>query len=198
VMVTEAVKLICGIGDPLLGRLMIFDALGMTWRTVKVRPDPRREPVTGLVDYEAFCGVVSPEAAQAAAGSTITAAELAGWLREREAGARRFALVDVREPGEREIVAIPGAVLLPVGRFRSGEALQELAALVPQPEPSTDGAGAGRGAGPPVRLVLHCKSGARSAEALALVKAAGYSDAVHVAGGVLAWVDQVDPALPTY
>lgn len=183
VMVTEAVKLVCGIGEPLLGRLMVFDALGMTWRTLRVRPDPRREPVTGLADYQAFCGLpVVPDE-----GATVDAVELAGWLAERDRGERSFALVDVREPGEREIVAVPGAVLVPVGRFRTGEAFAELADLVPV---------AGDGRGP--RLVLHCKSGARSAEALALARAAGYADAVHLAGGVLAWVDRVDPALPTY
>ncbi len=189
VMVTEAVKLICGIGEPLLGRLMVFDALGMTWRTLRVRPDPRRTPVTGLTDYEAFCGLPGLQAAQAdleGAGGTVSATELAGWLAERDRGERGFVLVDVREPGEREIVAVPGAVLLPVGRFRTGEALAELADLVP----------AADGRGP--RLVLHCKSGGRSAEALALARAAGYADAVHLAGGVLAWVEQVDPGLPTY
>jgi sulfur-carrier protein adenylyltransferase/sulfurtransferase len=186
VMVTEAVKLICGIGEPLLGRLMVFDALGMTWRTLRVRPDPRRPEVTALADYDAFCGVPGSAAAQATAGATVGAAELAGWLAERERGERSFVLVDVREAGEREIVAIPGAVLLPVGRFRTGEAVTELADLVP----------AENARGP--RLVLHCKSGGRSAEALALARAAGYDDAVHLAGGVLAWVEQVDPSLPTY
>jgi sulfur-carrier protein adenylyltransferase/sulfurtransferase len=188
VMVTEAVKLICGIGSPLLGRLMVFDALEMTWRTVRVRPDPQRLPITGLIDYEGFCGVVSPAAAEAARDASVTAAELASWLLERDRGSRDFVLLDVREPGEREIVAIPGSVLLPVGRFRQGEALAELAELVP----------ASNGPADAPRLVLHCKSGARSAEALALVRAAGYADAVHLAGGVLAWVEQVDPSLPSY
>ena len=192
VMVTEAIKLICGIGEPLLGRLMVFDALAMTWRSVRVRPDPRRSPVTGLADYQAFCGLAGPAAAEPVAGATITATQLAGWLRERRDGDRDFVLVDVREPGEREIVEIPGAVLLPVGRFRTGEALTELAALIPARSPARPGPATGP------RLVLHCKSGARSAEALGVVHAAGYADAVHVAGGVLAWVDQVDPALPSY
>ena len=186
VMVAEAVKLICGIGETLLGRLLLFDALGMTWRTVRVRPDPTAERVTELVDYEAFCGI-TPAAAQAAASASIAAPELAAMLTRRERGEDDFVLVDVREPGEREIVTIPGSVLIPVGRFRSGEALGELGEIAGSP-----GVPGAR------RVLLYCKTGIRSAEALAATRAAGYADAVHLAGGVLAWVDQVDPTLPSY
>ncbi|MFI6574498.1 adenylyltransferase/sulfurtransferase MoeZ [Nocardiopsis sp. NPDC050513] len=174
VMVNEAIKLITGIGEPLVGRLLIFDALEMTWREVKVRKDPDTEPVTELIDYEAFCGVVSDEAAEAAAGSTITAGELKDLLDKDE----DIFLVDVREQNEYEIVSIPGAVLIPKGEFLNGKAFERL----PQDR----------------RIVLHCKSGARSAEALAAVKSAGFTDAVHVGGGVLAWINQVDPSLPVY
>jgi adenylyltransferase/sulfurtransferase len=185
VMVTEAIKLICGIGRPLLGRLVVLDALEMSWRTLGLRPDPDAQPVTELADYESFCGTLSPSAVEAAEGATITARELAGLLEARERGETEFVLVDVREPGEREIVAIPGSVLVPLGRFRAGEGIAEVAELAGQ-----DGGSR--------RIVLHCKTGVRSAEALSLVKAAGYGDAVHVAGGVLAWVEQVDPTRPTY
>ncbi|MDS1269747.1 adenylyltransferase/sulfurtransferase MoeZ [Lipingzhangella sp. LS1_29] len=174
IMVNEAIKLITGIGDPLLGRLMIYDALEMTWRTVKVRKDPDAKPITELIDYEAFCGAVSEEAQAAAADSTITAPELKSMM---DSG-QEFTLVDVREPHEYEIVRIPGSVLIPKGEFLSGEAFEKL----PQNK----------------RLVLHCKSGGRSAEALAAAKGAGFTDAVHVGGGVLAWANQVDPSLPTY
>jgi len=175
VMVNEAVKLITGIGEPLVGRLLIFDALEMTWREVKVRKDPDTEPVTELIDYEAFCGTVSDEATEAAADSTITAPELKELLDNKPDD---IYLVDVREPHEYDIVNIPGATLIPKGDFLSGKALEQL----PQDK----------------RLVLHCKSGARSAEALAAVKSAGFADAVHVGGGVLAWANQVDTSLPTY
>ncbi|WP_306371133.1 adenylyltransferase/sulfurtransferase MoeZ [Nocardiopsis sp. CC223A] len=175
VMVNEAIKLITGIGDPLVGRLLIFDALEMTWREVKVRKDPDTEPVTELIDYEAFCGVVSDEASEAAAGSTITAGELKDLLDNKPDD---IFLVDVREKNEYEIVSIPGATLIPKGEFLNGKAFEKL----PQDK----------------RVVLHCKSGVRSAEALAAVKAAGFADAVHVGGGVLAWVNQVDPSLPSY
>jgi len=174
VMVTEAIKLITGIGDPLLGRLMVYDALEMSYRTVRIRKDPAGEPITGLIDYDAFCGTLSDEAADAAAGHTISAKQLKGKF---DAG-DDFLLVDVREPNEFDIVSIPGAVLIPKGDILSGDALASL----PQDRP----------------LVLHCKSGARSAEALAVLHKAGFADAVHVGGGVLAWVKQVDPSLPTY
>ncbi|ADH69222.1 MULTISPECIES: adenylyltransferase/sulfurtransferase MoeZ [Nocardiopsis] len=175
VMVNEAIKLITGIGEPLVGRLLIFDALEMTWREVKVRKDPDTEPVTELIDYEAFCGAVSEEATEAAAGSTITAGELKDLLDNKP---EEIFLVDVREKNEYEIVSIPGATLIPKGEFLNGKALERL----PQDR----------------RIVLHCKSGVRSAEALAAVHAAGFSDAVHVGGGVLAWINQVDPSLPEY
>jgi adenylyltransferase/sulfurtransferase len=180
IQVTEAIKVITGIGDPLVGRLMIYDALEMSYRSVKVRKDPecpvcgKNPTITELIDYEAFCGAVSDEAQEAVQGSTITARDLKTMM---DNGDNIF-VVDVREPNEYEIVSIPGATLIPKGEFLSGAALEKL----PQDK----------------RIVLHCKSGARSAEALAVVKDAGFSDAVHVGGGVLAWVNQVDPSLPTY
>jgi sulfur-carrier protein adenylyltransferase/sulfurtransferase len=180
IQVTEAIKLITGIGESLAGRLMIYDALEMSYRSVRVRKDPecaicgKNPTITGLIDYDAFCGAVSADAAEAASGSTITATDLKGML---DRGDNIF-LIDVREPNEYEIVSIPGATLIPKDQFLTGAALEKL----PQDK----------------RIVLHCKSGVRSAEALAVVKNAGFADAVHVGGGVLAWVNQVDPSLPTY
>jgi len=180
IQVNEAIKVITGIGEPMVGRLMVYDALDMTFRSVKVRKDPecpvcgKNPTITELIDYEEFCGVVSEDAQQAAAGSTISARQLKDML---DNGDNIF-LVDVREPNEYEIVSIPGATLIPKGEFLSGAALERL----PQDK----------------RIVLHCKSGVRSAECLAVVKDAGFSDAVHVGGGVLAWIKQVDPSLPEY
>ncbi len=191
VMATEAIKLICGIGEPLLGRLMIFDALGLTWRTIGVRPVADSQPITALLgDYEAFCGIepagsepIELDRAGAAAGApgAITVGELARLLAERERGAGDFVLVDVREPAERQIAVIPGAVSLPLGELQAGDAGAVLERVA-----------GGR------RIVLHCKSGARSAQALELARAAGRADAVHVEGGVLAWIDQIDPGQPRY
>jgi sulfur-carrier protein adenylyltransferase/sulfurtransferase len=180
IQVTEAIKVITGIGEPLVGRLMIYDALEMTYRSVNVRKDPecpvcgKNPTVTELIDYEEFCGTVSEEAQLAAAGSTITAQQ----LKDMQDADDNIFLVDVREPNEYEIVSIPGATLIPKGEFLSGAALERL----PQDK----------------RVVLHCKSGARSAECLAIVKDAGFSDAVHVGGGVLSWIATVDPSLPSY
>ncbi len=179
IMVTEAIKLITGIGDPLIGRLMVYDALEMRYTTLKVQRDPNQEPPTELLgDYEAFCGALSDEATEAAVGSTISVTQLEGWLKEREEGTRDFVLVDVREAVERDINHIPGSILIPKGDFLNGTAFEQL----PQDK----------------QVVLHCKSGVRSAEALASLKGAGWSDAKHVGGGVVAWVDQIDPSQPTY
>jgi sulfur-carrier protein adenylyltransferase/sulfurtransferase len=174
IMATEAIKLITGVGEPLVGRLMIYDALEMTYSQVKIRKDPNTKPITELIDYEAFCGVVSEQAQQAAMGSTITAAELKDLL---ESG-KPIELIDVREPAEWEIVSIPGAKLIPKDNILRGDAL----AALPQDR----------------QIVMYCKTGVRSAETLAAVKNAGFSDAVHVQGGVAAWVKQVDPSLPSY
>ncbi|WP_129665158.1 adenylyltransferase/sulfurtransferase MoeZ [Phytoactinopolyspora endophytica] len=178
IMVTEAIKLITGIGEPLIGRLMVYDALEMNYTTLKVRKDPNAEPITELIDYEAFCGTVSDEAAEAAVDATISVRQLKDWLDARERGEKDFVLVDVREPNEYEINRIPGAVLMPKGEFLTGEALEKL----PQDK----------------QVVIHCKTGVRSAEALAVVKGAGMGDAVHVGGGVAAWVNQIDPSQPAY
>ena len=184
IQVNEAIKLLTGIGDPLVGKLMIYDALEMEYRKLKVRKDPgcalcgENPTVTGLIDYETFCGAVSDEAAEAAADATISVITLEQWLKERDNGERDFVLVDVREPNEYEINKIPGAVLIPKGDFLNGTALEQL--------PSDK------------QVVMHCKTGVRSAETLAVVKGAGYADAVHVGGGVAAWVNQVDPSQPSY
>jgi adenylyltransferase/sulfurtransferase len=164
-----------------VGRLTIYDALEMGYRTIRVRKDPNcvlcgSDPTLTelLEDYDDFCGTVSPEAQAAAFGSTITALELRDW---REAG-KDLLLVDVREPVEHEIVRIPDSTLLPKGEILSGEALASL----PQNR----------------QIVLYCKTGVRSAEALAALKDAGFRDAVHLQGGVIAWIRQVDPSLPAY
>ncbi|MBC7277066.1 adenylyltransferase/sulfurtransferase MoeZ [Nocardioides sp.] len=189
IQVNEAIKMLTGIGEPLVGKLMIYDALEMEYRKLKVRKDPNcalcgeNPTVTDLIDYDAFCGALSTEAADAAAGSTISVTQLAEMIKEREESSRDFVLVDVREPNEYEINKIPGAVLIPKGDFLNGNAIPQVAELT------------GDGAKP---LVFHCKSGVRSAEVLAIAKGAGYADAVHVGGGVVAWVNQIDPSQPSY
>jgi adenylyltransferase/sulfurtransferase len=181
IQTTEAIKVLTGVGDPMIGSLIIYDALEMSFRKIKVRKDPNcplcsenPSQTELLPDYEAFCGVLSDAAEVAVKDSTITVTELAAKI----AGNDNFYLVDVREPSEFEIVRIPGSHLIPKQGFLDGTVL----ATMPQDKP----------------IVLHCKSGVRSAECLAILKGAGFSDATHVAGGVIAWAKQIDKSLPVY
>jgi adenylyltransferase/sulfurtransferase len=191
VQVSEAIKLVVGQGDPLVGRLLVHDSLRQTWDSLTVRANPgcpvcgEAPTVTSLVDYEHFCGMPgAPVASELAVGAVpdtfteVTATELATMLAARERGEREFELVDVREPGEREVVSIPGARAIHLDRFREGTAAEELPRGIP--------------------VVLMCKSGVRSGEAAALLAGAGRGDVANLTGGVLAWVRDVDPSLPVY
>jgi len=177
---TEAIKVLTGIGEPLVGRLLTYDATEPRFRTLNIRKDPQcavcgPEPtVRELVDYEAFCGTLSEEAAAAARDRTISAQQLQGLL----AGSEPIQLIDVREPAEHEIVSIPGSINIPKGAFFVGDAVRTLPRS-PQ-------------------VVLYCKGGGRSAEVLALLAREGFDDAVHVGGGVLSWVRQIEPDKPVY
>jgi adenylyltransferase/sulfurtransferase len=181
IQTTEAIKLIAGIGESLIGELIVYDALELSYRKVKIRKDPKcpicsEHPTQTelLPDYESFCGMISDGAAEASAGSTISVTE----LKEKMDRKDKFMLIDVREPGEFEIVRIPGSTLIPKQEFLNGSALEKLPQDVP--------------------IILHCKSGVRSAECLAVLKQAGFADATHVAGGVIAWAKQIDKSLPIY
>jgi adenylyltransferase/sulfurtransferase len=174
--VTEAVKLITGVGRSLLGRLALYDALGGTWREIKVTRDPAAARITELTDYEAFCGITPT--ADAGTEHTVTATQLATMLASRKAGLKDFRLVDVRERGEYEIVRIEGSELIPQGRILAGEAWQDL----PQD----------------AEIVFHCKAGTRSAAVLSAARAAGYERVSHLEGGILAWVRDVEPGKPVY
>lgn len=175
-MVTEAVKLITGVGRSLLGRVALFDALGGSWREIRVSKDPATEPITELTDYEAFCGITP--AVSVDTEHTVTATQLATMLASRKAGLKDFELVDVRETGEHDIVSIEGSVLIPQGRILAGEAWAEL----PQDKD----------------IVFHCKAGTRSANVLEAARKAGYQRVSHLDGGILAWVRDVEPEKPVY
>ncbi|WP_026917175.1 adenylyltransferase/sulfurtransferase MoeZ [Gordonia shandongensis] len=174
VMGTEAVKLICGIGEPLLGRILLYDALAMSYRTIGIRKDPMGERVTALLDEDEFCGVVSDEAAAAAADATVTPEDLRAAL----ASDAPPLVVDVREPVEFEITRIDGAVLVPKSEIVEGRAFGDL----PRDR----------------RIVLYCKTGVRSAEALAALNRAGYADVAHLGGGIAAWAARVETTMPRY
>ncbi|MET3718227.1 MULTISPECIES: molybdopterin-synthase adenylyltransferase MoeB [unclassified Arthrobacter] len=175
-MVTEAVKLITGVGRSLLGRVALFDALGGSWREIRVAKDPGAERITELTDYDAFCGIAPDVAADTE--HTVTATQLATMLASRKAGLKDFELVDVRETGEHDIVNIDGSVLIPQGRILAGEAWAEL----PQDKD----------------IVFHCKAGTRSANVLEAARKAGYQRVSHLDGGILAWVRDVEPQKPVY
>jgi adenylyltransferase/sulfurtransferase len=191
VMATEAVKLITGVGEPLVGRLLVHDAMRQRWSEVAVRAapgcpvcgpdaDPRRPlgaaPVRASVVARSADGSGHAEAVGGPTPPEVTAAELARRLTDRERGADEFVLLDVREPGEREVVRIPGDISIPLGAVRAG-AHEALPGGIP--------------------VLVYCKVGTRSAEAVAILRGRGV-DARNVAGGVLAWVSEVDPSLPGY
>jgi molybdopterin/thiamine biosynthesis adenylyltransferase/rhodanese-related sulfurtransferase len=170
VMGTEAIKLITGIGEPLLGRLLMYDALAMSYRTIAIRKDPGAPAITELIDYDEFCGVGS----ETADDSAITPRE----LRDLLDSGTKIALIDVREPAEWDINHIDGAQLIPSSSITSGEGLTGL----PRDH----------------RPVLYCKTGVRSAEALVAVRDAGFADVVHLRGGIVAWAQQMQPDMVMY
>ena len=179
---TEAIKLILGVGESLVGRFLLFDALKMRFRELKVRKDPdcpvcgEHPTVTQLIDYEQFCGI-APTATAAATSSTEDADEATvEELKTRLDRHESFLLLDVREPQEFEICRIPGSVLIPLGDLPSR--LFEL-------EGRDD-------------MIVHCKSWVRSGKAVKLLREAGYSKARNLKGGILAWINRIDPTLPKY
>jgi MoaD family protein len=179
IQATEAIKLILGTGQPLIGRLLLYDALQMRFRELKLRRDPDC-PVCGdhptikaLVDYEAFCGIAPAQTQPAAAGMPeVTAEEL---KRQLDRGENVFVL-DVREPNEYQICKITGSKLIPLG---------ELPARVSELDRDRD-------------LVVHCKMGGRSAKAVALLQERGFTRVRNLKGGILAWIDRVDPTQSKY
>lgn len=176
----EAIKLIVGIGEPLIGRLIHFDALKMKFREFKLRKDPKcpvcgeNPTVTELIDYDQFCGIPQAAAAEAeeAPVPTITVEQLKA---KQEAG-ENFVLLDVREKYEYDIARIPGSKLIPLGELHSR--MSEL--------DSAD------------EIVVHCKAGTRSAQAVRELQAAGFGKLWNVEGGILAWADRIDPTVAKY
>ena len=197
-MATEAVKLVTGAGEPLVGRLLVHDALRQTWDTLPVRADPGCRVCGSGADPTRALGWatagLSPAHGAGTAGEGTASARPGidvSALRELlERGAldgRTAVLVDVREPGEREVVTIPGAVWVPLAEVR------EAATAHGRFEDVTGLAGIPAGA----TVYVYCKSGSRSGQVVDLLRGGGV-DAVDVRGGVLAWVREVDPRLATY
>ena len=179
IQATEAVKIITGIGTTLSGRLLLFDALKMSFRELKLRPSPERPVIDKLIDYQEFCGVggTAPGQEEAGAVESISVGELKTLL---DAGGDDIVLMDVRMPQEAEIATIPGAVLVPLDQIENGTAIEQVRELA-----------AGK------RLYAHCKLGGRSAKALIALKREGI-EGINVSGGIDAWSQEVDPSVQRY
>jgi adenylyltransferase/sulfurtransferase len=183
IQATETVKLILGIGEPLVGRLLLYDALGMRFRELKLRKNPEcpvcgaHPTVTKLIDYHQFCGVPQPGGAPAVEETKVNEGEIdVVELKQKIDRGDSFVLIDVREPHEYRICSIPGARLIPLGEFPRH---------VEEFDPQAD-------------IVIHCKSGMRSAKACAVLRQNGFQHVRNVVGGILAWSDKVDPSVPKY
>ncbi len=179
IQATEAIKLLTGIGQPLVGRFLIYDALRMRFRELKLQKDPdcpvcgTHPTITALIDYEQFCGVrPAGSAASEPAGLEISAVELKARLDRGEP----LVVLDVREVQEFQICRIPGAVLIPLGELERRAAELDPAATV----------------------VCQCKSGVRSAKAANILRQQGFKSVVNLRGGILGWIDSVDPSQPKY
>jgi adenylyltransferase/sulfurtransferase len=194
IQATEVIKLILGIGDGLAGRLLLIDALGMNFRTLKLRKNPdcpvcgTHPTVTALIDYDQFCGIEKPKAVgplEVARDQAVGEAPVVDGIkqisveelkRKRDAG-ENFFLLDVREPHEVPIASL-GAPLIPVGELE--KRIGEIASH------KND------------EVILHCRSGARSQKAALILKNAGFAQPENLAGGILAWADRIDPTMPKY
>jgi adenylyltransferase/sulfurtransferase len=178
IQATEAIKLILGAGRPLVGRLLLYDALTMTFREVKLRRDADcpicgdHPTIRALVDYDAFCGITPARPASAPEIPEMTPEELKARLDRGD----DLHVLDVREPHEHQICRIEGSTLMPLG---------QIAARAPELDPSRD-------------LVVHCRSGTRSARAAALLRERGFTRVWNLRGGILGWIDRVDPTQPKY
>jgi molybdopterin/thiamine biosynthesis adenylyltransferase/rhodanese-related sulfurtransferase/molybdopterin converting factor small subunit len=183
IQATEAVKLILGIGEPLAGRLLIYDALAMRFRELRLRKNPEcpvcgtHPTITKLIDYQQFCGVAPHTAAPQTEETMVKEGEIDPTeVKQKLDRGDNFVLIDVREPHEHRICSIPGAKLVPLGEFPRH---------VDEFDPDAD-------------IVIHCRSGVRSAKACGILRQAGFKRVRNMVGGILAWSDKVDPRLPKY
>jgi adenylyltransferase/sulfurtransferase len=184
IQATEALKLIAKIGEPLIGRFLIYDALRMKFRELKLKKDPdcpvcgTHPTVTKLIDYEQFCGLrPEQEAAVAAVAPGGTALEITPVeLKRRMDAGEKLVILDVREPQEYQINRIPGSTLIPLGE-------------VPRRYQELD---------PEAEIITQCKMGQRSAKAADFLRTVGFKNVKNLKGGILAWIDTVDPSQPKY
>lgn len=180
IQATEAIKIILGQGTTLSGRLLLYNALDMTFRQLKLRPNPVRPVIEKLIDYEQFCGIPQAKAQEASQQTQIPEMTVAELKELIDSGAKDFVLLDVRNPNEYQICQIPGSVLVPLPDIEHGAGVAKVKELL-------NGH----------RLIAHCKMGGRSAKALGILKEAGI-EGINVKGGITAWSEEVDPSVPQY
>ncbi len=180
IQATEAIKIILGTGNTLSGRLLLYNALEMKFRELKLRPNPERPVIEKLIDYEQFCGIPQAKAQEAKAQMELAEMTVKELKELIDSGTDDYVLIDVRNPNEYQIAQIPGSVLIPLPDIENGSAIPKVKELVQGH-----------------RLIAHCKMGGRSAKALAILKDAGI-DGTNVKGGITAWSREVDPNVPEY
>jgi sulfur-carrier protein adenylyltransferase/sulfurtransferase len=180
IQATEAIKIILGSKTTLSGRLLLYNALDMKFRELRLRPNPERPIIEKLIDYEFFCGIPQAQAEEAKQQTVIPEMTVRELKQLIDSDARDFVLLDVRNPNEYEIARIPNSVLVPLPDIENGSAVAKVKDL-------TNGK----------RLIAHCKMGGRSAKALGILKEAGI-EGTNVKGGITAWSDEVDPNVPKY
>ncbi len=180
IQATETIKIILGQGTTLSGRLMLYNALEMKFRELKLRPNPVRPVIEKLIDYEMFCGIPQAKAAEAEQQSMLAEMTVTELKQLIDSGAKDFVLIDVRNPNEYDIAQIPGSILIPLPDIEQGDGIEKVKAAL-------NGH----------RLIAHCKMGGRSAKALAILKEAGI-EGTNVKGGIQAWSREVDSSVLEY
>jgi molybdopterin/thiamine biosynthesis adenylyltransferase/rhodanese-related sulfurtransferase len=180
IQATETIKIILGAKNTLSGRLLLYNAWDMTFRELKLRPNPERPVIEELVDYEQFCGIPQAQAEEAEEKSAIPEISVKDLKELMDHGADAFVLIDVRNVNEYEIARIPGSVLVPLPEIEDGSGVEKVKQLAKEH-----------------RLIAHCKMGGRSAKALKILQSAGV-EGTNVKGGIAAWSQEVDPNVPQY
>ncbi|MGB3405738.1 MAG: molybdopterin-synthase adenylyltransferase MoeB [Microcoleaceae cyanobacterium] len=180
IQATETVKIILGNGETLSGRLLLYNSLNMTFRELKLRPNPERPVIEKLIDYQQFCGIPQAKAAAEKQQDGLQEMSVKELKEILDSGAEDYVLIDVRNPHEYEIAQIPQAVLVPLPDIEQGAGVKKVKELV-------NGH----------RLIAHCKMGGRSAKALGILKEAGI-EGINVKGGITAWSKEIDPSVPQY
>lgn len=181
IQATETVKIVLGVGQTLSGRLLLYNALNMTFRELKLRPNPVRPVIEKLIDYEEFCGIPQAKAAEAQQQSAMEEITVKQLKQILDSDRQDYVLLDVRNPNEYDIARIPGSVLVPLPDIENGDGVAKVKDLLNGHQ-----------------LIVHCKMGGRSAKAIGILKEQAGIEGVNVKGGINAWSQEVDPSVPQY